>query len=300
MRYDLAQHSLTGARPSNQDRIAVAERDNAVLLVLADGLGGHEGGELAAETLAQTAVRLFQAVRQPVITQPSAFLALTIMKSHKNIVERGRTHNPPIAPRTTCVLCLVQNGYAYWAHVGDSRLYHYRGDELLARTQDHTFTEELRQEGLLSEEEMPAHPDKSRLLKCLGGPTTPSISFGEETALQLGDTLLLCSDGLWEAFTQGDILRYVQFQALDEGVEEMLFAAESKMKQACDNLSAVCLRWREARTALPPLQADADSTSTWPGSKLPGEAPTPQAESPTPDATLREIENLIRELGHKH
>ena len=133
-----------------------------------------------------------------------------------------------------------------------------------------------------------------------GRTTTPSISFGEETALQLGDTLLLCSDGLWEAFTQGDILRYVQFQALDEGVEEMLFAAESKMKQACDNLSAVCLRWREARTSLPPLQADADSTSTWPGSKLPGEAPTPQAESPTPDATLREIENLIRELGHKH
>src|SRR4030067_2920749 len=85
MKYQLAYHSLAGGRATNQDRIVCAERDNAVLMVLADGLGGHEGGALAAEILTQTALRAFEAGRQPVITQPSTFLALTTPHAHKAV-----------------------------------------------------------------------------------------------------------------------------------------------------------------------------------------------------------------------
>ena len=254
MKYQLASHSLAGGRATNQDRIISAERDNAVLLVLADGLGGHEGGALAAEILTQTAQHAFEAVRQKTITKPSAFLALTIMQAHKAIYARGQAQTPPISPRTTCVLCLVQNGYAYWAHVGDSRLYHFRNGQVLSRTLDHTVTEQLHLDGLLSEEEMNRHPEKARLLKAVGGPNTPAVSLGEETLLQRGDVLLLCTDGLWEAFSAEALYGYLKYPSLDEGVEEMLLAAEQRMKERADNLSAICLRWQDAVTNALPLQ----------------------------------------------
>lgn len=262
MQFQATQHSLKGTRPTNQDRVAIAERDNAVLLVLADGLGGHEGGALAAEMLTQTLVRAFQAVKQPSITKPSAFLALAIMQAHKNILAIGNSHSPPITPRTTCVVCLVQNGYAYWAHVGDSRLYHFRNGELVQRTLDHSTTEQLRLDGLLSEDEMRGHPEKGHLLKCVGGPRKPIISLGEETALHRDDLLLLCSDGLWQAYTPEQITHYLDFRSLEEGVEEMLLSAETKMRADCDNLSAVCLRWQEGITSTLPLQTQAQKETS--------------------------------------
>lgn len=267
MKYQLAQHSMRGSRPSNQDRVAVVERDNAVLMVLADGLGGHAGGELAAEILTQTAVRMFQAVRQPVITKPASFLALIIMHAHKAITDVGEAHRPRITPRTTCVLCLVQNGYAYWGHVGDSRLYLFRGSQIVKRTRDHTFTEHLRSGGLLKDDEISGHPEKSRLLKCVGGPYNPTITLGDETPLYPGDLLLLCSDGLWEALKPAELLEFLKYDVLEEGVEEMLLAAEHKMKNASDNLSAICLRWKDTLTSELPLQAvtahEASQQSLW-------------------------------------
>ncbi|MHB8346624.1 MAG: PP2C family protein-serine/threonine phosphatase [Acidiferrobacterales bacterium] len=254
MRFQLAQYSLKGSRLTNQDRIAYAERDNGVLMVLADGLGGYDGGALAAETLTRSIVRAFESVRQPLIDRPSAFLALAIMQAHKLILKSGRAHVPPISPRTTCVVCLVQRGYAYWAHVGDSRLYHFRGSSLVQRTFDHSTTEQMHLDGLLSDDEMGLHSEKGHLLKCVGGPRRPTVSLGTETALNSGDTLLLCSDGLWQALSPAQLAHFIEFSSLEEGIEEMLLAAENKMRKACDNLSAIGLRWEERLTRELPLQ----------------------------------------------
>src|SRR5204863_8266096 len=125
MKYQAAQLSTSGGRRANEDRVSIAERGNSVLLVIADGLGGHSGGELAAQTVVETIIRLYQAVRQPRFTDPLAFLALTMLKAHHSVQARAKAHIPPLEARTTCVLCLVQEGYAYWAHIGDSRLYHF-------------------------------------------------------------------------------------------------------------------------------------------------------------------------------
>jgi PPM family protein phosphatase len=267
MKYELASLSAVGARSSNQDRVVHVEREDAVLMVVADGLGGHAGGDVAAEALTQTAVNAFRRIRQPLITQPSAFLALTILQAHNAIIQYARARDPDLLPRTTCVLCLVQDGYAYWAHVGDSRLYHFRDNKLLTRTLDHTATERLREDGVITEEEMLSHPEKSRLLKCVGGPQKPSISIGEETPLQRGDTLLLCSDGVWEAFAESELGRYLTYDPLDEGIEEMVIEAEHRRREACDNMSAVCLRWRDHAPRNPPLQANAalsvDQEALW-------------------------------------
>ncbi|MBI3546430.1 MAG: serine/threonine-protein phosphatase [Gammaproteobacteria bacterium] len=256
MKYQVAQYTLRGARPVNEDRVGYAERNNAMIMAVADGLGGHRGGEIAAEILVQTLLHSFQTVRHPLIQRPSAFLALGILHAHRAIVARGQDSRPKIEPRTTCVVCLVQNGYAYWAHVGDSRLYLFRQNHFLLRTQDHTAIDELHGDGLLTETEMLDHPQKGHLLNCLGSRFKPSISVGEETLLQRGDVLLLCSDGLWEAFSPEEMAPYLKRPALDEGVEELLLAAKKKMARTCDNVSAACLRWEDNLTTSAPLQGN--------------------------------------------
>jgi PPM family protein phosphatase len=257
VKYEIAHLCARGARPMNQDRVAVTERDNAVLLAVADGLGGHRGGEIASELLAQTVVHAFQSVRTPIIGRPSAFLALTILQAHQAILRRGKASMFTLQPRTTCVACIVQHGYAYWAHVGDSRLYHFRRGQLLQRTHDHSTIEELRKDGLLTEEEMRHHPQKGKLTICVGGPNKPKIALGEETALARDDILLLCSDGIWEAHTPEELAGFLKRDTLEEAVEEMLFSAERKMDDRCDNISAVCFRWLEQAPTSLPLQGNA-------------------------------------------
>jgi PPM family protein phosphatase len=300
MRYDIAQHSARGARPNNQDRIALVERDNAVLMVVADGLGGHRGGEIAAEILAQTMEHAFQSVRAPVIDRPSAFLALGILQAHQAILRRSKASMNTIQPRTTCVMCMIQNGYAYWAHVGDSRLYHFRHGRLLQRTQDHSTVEELRKDGLVTEDEMRQHPQKGKLTICVGGPNKPKIALGEETALARDDVLLLCSDGVWEAYTPEELLRTLDGDDLDAAVEEMLFGAERKMQEHCDNLSAICVRWLEDAPTTLPLQGNApvqvDERSIVDGAAN-FTAATQQREKPAvPKDPQRSVADEIREL----
>lgn len=300
MKYQLAYYSLAGGRETNQDRVVCAERDNAVLMVLADGLGGHEGGAFAAEILTQTALRAFEAVRQPVITKPSTFLELIIMQAHKAIFAYGQAQVPPISPRTTCVLCLVQNGYAYWAHVGDSRLYHFRNGQALTRTLDHTVTEQMHIDGLLSEEEMTRHPEKARLLKAVGGSHAPSVSLGDETVLQRNDSLLLCTDGLWEALSADELSGFLKYAMLDEGIEEMLLAAENRMKQRADNLSAICLRWQDNVTTTLPIQSrpmqETGHKSLVEDARLRNAEKKRRGTKEVQDSTRKTLENTIDEL----
>ena len=305
MKYQVAQYSLVGGRRSNQDRVTFAERANAVLLAVADGLGGHAGGELAAQIAVDIAVRAFQAVKQPIIEKPFGFLALAMEQAHKAMIAAGARQIPAIKPRTTLVLCLVQNGYAYWAHVGDSRLYHFRDKQLITRTLDHTSIEQLQMDGLLTEEEMHTHPGKASLLKCLGGNTRPSVSVGRETLLYRNDVLLLCSDGLWEAFTPEEMTPYLDKDDLETGLEELLLDAEEKMGRGCDNTSAVCLRWTDGVTSSLPLERHAPASGPLPSPlAIAVKARARQAtrkpiEEPSLDDSLKELESLLKRYGPK-
>jgi serine/threonine protein phosphatase PrpC len=316
MNYQLAHYSVRGGRRSNQDRVAVAERSNAVLMVLGDGLGGHGGGEIAAEMLTQHFVKSFLAVRQPVITRPSAFLALGILQVHAAIRTRARQLDTSLQPRTTCVVCIVQDGYAYWAHVGDSRLFHFRHGKLLTRTKDHTAVEEMHHEGVLDRDEVLHHPSKSRLLKCVGSPNKPSISLGRETLLHESDHLLLCSDGLWETLSPEEMAQLLKQDSVDEALEAMLLATEQRKGPASDNVSAVCLRWQESVTRAAPLQGNeavsvepdqlwSDGTRWSAGAKMQTKyqeklAQTTQEQDPrTLETRIAELEKYLKQFDSK-
>ena len=147
MRFERARTSRVGNRDSNQDRALVITDDDAVLLAVADGMGGHDRGDLAAQAFVDTLRRQFLA-RDP-MEDPSAFLHSALKRAHRTIVAVGRAHRPPIRPLTTGVACLVQGDMAHWAHVGDSRFYLLREDHVFFQTRDHTPVADLVAAGVI-------------------------------------------------------------------------------------------------------------------------------------------------------
>ena len=254
MNYSIAQQSLIGTRKSNQDRIGYAEKDNCVILALADGLGGYSAGDMAAEVFVDTVINSFEAVKQPVIADPAAFMIITVMHAHSLINRRAKQNGiTASSPRTTGLICIVQNGYAYWAHVGDSRVYHFRDNRVLMRTIDHSTSEQMHQDGLIKEEDMNRNDMQGQLVQCIGGPQRPVVTLSAETPLKPNDLIVLCSDGVWRSFPGNDIARQLHHNDLEEALDLMLERAEKVNRKSCDNISVVCLRWEQRATTARPL-----------------------------------------------
>jgi len=250
-----ASSNRLGNRSSNQDRCLVLEKPDRVLLAVADGMGGHARGDLAAQTAVNSLSDSFLGQCEA-IAEPEDFLKRALEIAHLETVEAGRTSKPAIEPRTTCVVCLVQGSQAWWAHVGDSRLYLLRAGSLLARTRDHTPVEELLQGGVIHEHELSTHPLRNSVSRCLGGALRPpNISF-DHAELQPGDTLLLCSDGLWSAVPERKLLDMSASGELESAVNELSEEAEASSYPRSDNISLVGLRWLSAGE---PQKVDLDS-----------------------------------------
>lgn len=244
MRYDTGQANRLGNRSSNQDRCSIVEHQDSVLLMVADGMGGHEGGELAAQEMINRITMAFHSEPAP-IKNPRAFLKKIVADAHNAISKLGIQRKPPIYPRTTGVVCLLQGGIACWAHVGDSRLYLIRNNEILSRTKDHTYIEELHQNNVITENEMLTHPMRNYVTQCLGGPhESPKIAISEESPIKFDDILLLCSDGLWNAIDMNQLIKLLKNDTLDKAVNLMAASAEKASYPKSDNISVVALRLR--------------------------------------------------------
>lgn len=305
MQYSLVQRSLTGRRSLNQDRISCVERDDSVLLVLADGLGGYPGSEHAAQTLVESVSRTF--ARSPVITDPESFLVLAVAHAHSRINQRTRElgYGEGQAPRTTCVLCLVQGGYAHFAHVGDSRLYHLRDGEELDRTVDHSTATNAAARDLLGDDKLDATP--GRLWQCVGGPRRPQVSVGDPAELARDDLLLLCSDGLWHALPGGELAQALEPGAapLEEALDDLLRRVMAGSRYSGDNISAVLFRYEDELTTAPPprrrIARKIDTARLWDKAKR--RHRERRSAKPVTDDDLQraidEIESFVKKIDDK-
>jgi PPM family protein phosphatase len=250
MRFTIYQTSRQGARKYNQDRLAYSYSKDALLLVLADGMGGHGHGELAAQLAIKTLTDAFQRLAQPVLQSPAKFLTDHIQQVHDMI--DNLTHEDELieSPRTTIVAAILQRGHLYCAHVGDSRLYHFRKRHLLFRTEDHSVVQSLYRKGLISRDEMENHPYKNKIYNCVGGESPPQIDLSNRIELADGDIILLCSDGVWGPIADTDI-KQIMFQGpnISENTAALLDRAEFSAGDTCDNLSAIGLQWGDALSA---------------------------------------------------
>ncbi len=250
MKFSIYQASRKGARRSNQDRVGYCYTRDALLLVVADGMGGHLSGEVAAQIAVQYLSESFQRRARPRLDDPSLFLQNGLEKAHHAIVDYARTRSLPETPRTTCVACVVQDGAACWAHAGDSRLYHVREGRIHAVTRDHSRVQVLVDRGRIREEAVASHPERNKIWNCLGSVNPPQVELSGKTALFEGDTLLLCSDGLWGPLTPRIISAALLKDEIVEAVPALMSEAESRAGSACDNLSAVAVTWADNHPGL--------------------------------------------------
>jgi PPM family protein phosphatase len=258
-----AQHQ--GDRKEQQDRVAIFPHPRAkgvALVVVADGMGGHTGGALAAEQVVHTAKNSLahfspaEELAQPML-ENSMREAHMMIKASRFINEKD--------PHSTVVMLLLQPGKVSWAHCGDSRLYHFRGDQLVRRTIDHSYVEHLLATGRITAEQALTHPNRNVLLTSLGGQEEPKFSFAEVVDVQGGESFVLCSDGLWAYFDDAELGGIVDAFPARKASEILLERARERGAGGGDNISLAIIKLVEIAVEKPKLP-----TGFVPRAKVPG------------------------------
>lgn len=281
MQFSVYQQTHIGGRKVNQDRMGYSFTRDALLLVLADGMGGHMAGEIAATIALQTLSMMFRMQAKPYVKKPERFLEEALHQAHWDILAYAERHKLPETPRTTVVACLVQHNCAVWAHCGDSRLYWVRRNQVLARTRDHSHLEYLIERGRALESERNTHPDRNKLYNCLGAGQAPKIDISRQASLEPGDTLLLCSDGLWGMLPETEIVHRLSTSTIVQAVPDMVAMAAAIGGARADNTTALAITWQgaDAKGSLSPgvistqmLPEDEVSSTITAGQPLPAGA----------------------------
>ncbi len=245
MKFTVYQDSRCGGRKYNQDRVGYSYSREALLLVVADGMGGHLHGEVAAQITVELACDQFQKKARPTLARPAQFLTETLNLCHDAISSYATRHRMDEIPRTTCVACVVQDGMAYWAHVGDSRLYLVRGEKIVACTRDHSKVRKMVDAGLITPEQAKNHVERNKIYTCLGGYNPPEIELGGKVPLFNADTLLLCSDGFWGELAEHELAHFLSSFPVLFAIPQLMDRAEMRGGKAGDNISALAINWHE-------------------------------------------------------
>lgn len=244
MKFTIFQNSRIGPRAINQDRLAYSYSKDALLMVVADGMGGHQHGEVAAEMAVKVITEAFQRLAMPALSNPTKFLIDHIQQVHDMIEQHTQVNELLESPRTTVVVAIVQFGMLYCAHVGDSRLYHFRDGHLLYRTEDHSMVQSLFSKGMISKEEMLTHPYRHKIYSCLGGEEIPKIELAEKQELLEGDTILLCTDGVWSVLSDDKIKQILSGNIISHNLTKLLDETElAATPEQGDNMTAIGLQW---------------------------------------------------------
>ncbi|MBZ8142708.1 serine/threonine protein phosphatase [Rubrivivax gelatinosus] len=232
-----------GDRAYQQDQVAILPHgrvNGCALAVVADGMGGKSGGRKAADQVLMTAHQLFER-HVPSQDHTPELLRQLVTESHLMIKLTAITAEEE--PHSTVAAYLVQPDLRCdVVHAGDSRVYHFRGGDMLWRTTDHSYVQRLIDEGKISEEAANNHPQSNLLTGCLGTHSDPPVALHTIERLEPGDTLLACSDGLWHYFTPKELGAIVHALPAREAGEMLVNKARQRARGGGDNLSLALMR----------------------------------------------------------
>ena len=238
MKFSVFQVSRKGGREKNEDRMGYCYTRESGLFVLADGMGGHPEGEIAAQIALQATSALYQREARPAIENPEEFLTAALMAAHHQIIRYASGKGMLDTPRTTLVAVLLQGACATWVHCGDSRLYVVRDGKLLTRTRDHSYAEQ-QSAGIIKLE----HVNRNILFTCLGSPTKPVFDVTGPISLQQGDRILLCSDGLWGSLSDDQIVEQLSAKVIADSVPDLVENALRIGGERGDNVTVLAMEW---------------------------------------------------------
>ena len=210
------------------------------MAVVADGMGGKSGGRKASDQVMLTARQLFERY-SPQEDDPAQALEEVVLESHQMIKLTAITSEQE--PHSTLAALLVSPDLGCdIVHAGDSRIYHFRGKQLVSRTKDHSYVQRLVDEGRLAEEDANSHPQSNLLTGCLGSHQDPPVTLHRIERLEPGDSLLACSDGLWHYFSDEELGAIVDMMPPREAGELLIDQARIRAHGGGDNLSLALVR----------------------------------------------------------
>lgn len=232
-----------GDRAYQQDQVEVLSHDRipgCLMAVLADGMGGKSGGRKAADQVLLTAQQLFERYA-PQRDDPAETLKQLVLEAHLMIKLTAITSEEE--PHSTVAAFLISpSRECHAVHAGDSRIYHFRGAEMVSRSIDHSYVQRLVDEGQINEEEADSHPQSNLLTGCLGTTQDPPLVCERVDRLEIGDSMLACSDGLWHYFTPRELGAIVHALPPREASEMLINKARQRARGGGDNLSLALVR----------------------------------------------------------
>ena len=238
MKFSVYQISRQGGRERNEDRMGYAYTRESGLFVLADGMGGHPEGAMAAQLALQTFSAYFQKAANPTVREVPEFLSSALMAAHHQIIRYAAEKGMLDTPRTTLVAAIMERGHVHWVHCGDSRLYIVRKGQLLTRTRDHSYMEQQAHLGRSTN-----HINRNILFTCLGSPAKPVFDLSGPLLLEHGDRVLLCSDGLWGTVSDAEIVEHLSAAPLDRAIPDLVEMALQRGGARCDNVTVLAMEW---------------------------------------------------------
>ncbi len=303
MRFSVYQVSRKGGRDKNEDRMGYCYTRDAGLFALADGMGGHPEGEVASQLALQTLAALFQRDAKPMLAEPLKFLHEAIIAGHHQLLRYATEKALIDTPRTTVVACLMQGTAAYWAHCGDSRLYLVRGDKLVARTRDHSYSE--LQETLSQVVPVGERFNRNVLFTCLGSPGKPVVDTAGPLLLQPHDRVLLCSDGLWGSVSDAVITEHLASRPISDAVPDLVELALRNGGAKSDNVTVLTAEWEAAEEGDGAAEVSTQAlgeevfASTIQASLLNDSVPVDELDEAEIERSIREINEAIKRSSQK-
>ena len=232
-----------GDREYQQDQVAVFNHprvNGCLMAVIADGMGGRSGGRKASDQVLMTAKQLFDRFA-PEKDDAAALLKQLVQEAH--IVIKLIAISSEQEPHSTVAAFLINpGGDCHWVHAGDSRVYHYHGDNLVKRTLDHSYVQTLVSRGEITEEEANVHPQSNILMGCIGTENDPPMDVHFIPQLKPGDCLMACSDGVWHYFSTEEIGSVLSNLPAREAAEFLIEKARGRANGGGDNLSVVIVK----------------------------------------------------------
>jgi PPM family protein phosphatase len=208
-----------------------------VLIVVADGMGGYQAGEVASRLAVEAVTRGYYASAD----QAPEALAHAFHEANRQIHQRSLANSELSGMGTTCTALVIHGRVAYSAHVGDSRLYLVRSGCIYQMTEDHSLVKELVKQGALTNDDARLRTDRNLILRALGSRATVKVATWEEALpVRSGDCFVLCSDGLHDAVTDDEICRTTQFKEAAAACESLVAMARSR--GGYDNITVAIAR----------------------------------------------------------
>lgn len=244
MKFSVYQGSEQSGRKNNEDRVGYVYTQEAAVFVVADGMGGHANGEIAAQIALEGVIELFQKSAKPLLPDPREFLSEAMMQAHHQILRFSHEQGMDETSRTTLTVLVIQDGKATWAHCGDTRLYWVRAEQLLKRTLDHSYTEQMPAGMANNSDYLSRIANRNVLFTCLGSPAKPIYDISPIATLEKGDKFFIASDGLWGCTEELQIVDVLSSAPVMQSVPKLIALALKNGGIYGDNATGIGIEWK--------------------------------------------------------